>query len=1493
MMTVHKLSAGDGYTYYVRETASADVRRPADKELGDYYLESGNPPGVWMGGGIESLGMSGEVTEAQMKALFGEGMHPDRDRMVADRIAAGDSAKKAIRAAKLGRAYYRYNQVDTAFGRRLAEEMETFARLNHREPDAAERAQLRGKAGAVTFREEHGRGPASKEELGQWISNQEQAKTNQAVAGYDLVFKPEPGINALWSLGDAGVQRAIEEEHLGAITDTLQWLEQHAVMTRTGVNGIAQEDIVGGLVATRWRHYENRSGDAMLHDHVVVANKVKGADGKWRSIDGTLLHHMAVAASEHYNARVLERTCTRLGLRATAREVTPGKRPVMSIAGIPEELIQLQSTRGADIKRRTGELVEEYRRTHRREPSAKKMYAIAKQAAQDGRPDKKKAEPLTVLRARWRDQAVETLGRKRVDTLLHSAREAARKMQPGRAAAAHVDLDAAARQVLDVVSEERSVWGRRQVLAEAQRWVTRTFKGAEPDRDLVDRITDQVLTDGSVEITPPDPNPQFAPLQRADGTSVYRHRETELYTSTEVLAAEDRIVAAARTSVIPAVTRETYEHVEDAYQQAHPDRPLDAGQRAMARTFATSERLVEVAIGPAGAGKTTSMRVAADAVRASGGRVIGLGPSARAAAELSDGIDAPAYTLHEWLGARERFRAGRRTAPEFQLNPGDVIVVDEAGMAGTRRLARVVDEAATAGAVVRLVGDPYQLAAVEAGGALRLLANEVGAVELEAVHRFADPQEAAASLVLRNGETEHAWDWYLAQHRIVAGDREEMLHQIFADWQQDQTEGRSAMMMADDNDTVAQLNARAQAWRAGNGELDMSRRVALRDGLQAHPGDLVVTRRNARKNTLHRGRDFVKNGDQWQVLKVRRNGDLVVKHTAHRGRTTLPAAYVERYVEMGYASTGHRGQGATVDTGSGLFTRSTTREAAYVQTTRGRLTNRIYLVLEKGERMRDVLAAIARNTQASLSARETIRAEQNRAWNIGTLAAQYTDVHDRATSLRYQNLARTMLGQHAEHLLAEDAWPAVVRALRDIERAGFAPEKLLTDAYHQRDFGDAEDAAAVLSWRLDVRRTEAEETQNRLAQHPPARPLADLTDAQLQRLADRAATRRSAALDTLRRADARLAGQPQPVTADGEVHSAWPHRTFGDLTRRQLSDAIAQARRDGRIAGIEGNRDTAREAAEDLHALRSEQVLRASMSRLQRAREDWQREPGTGRAHTSRQPVEATRKEMLTAPHEQRQAELQLQRAEVIHQRVSAEQRLRTVLPQPVAAVPEHGETVPQWLAPRDVERDAHTPTPWRSHLSQRRQVLAERLAQTGRDLAADPPSWTRPLGPVPAPDTDLRQTWERTAALADAWRTRHQIRPGETGLGPRPNGQQDAAAWDDLHEQIAATGRRTRATEAAAVRGAALTERQPEREPEDGRFEDRHEARSRAMADLRARLSRGRGDRGEPAQTGPQRPTPRQPGGREDEHQAAARRTREERERHQRDERGRGGPAR
>jgi len=306
VMTVHKLTAGDGYTYLTRQVASADERRARRQSLADYYVARGNPPGVWAGRGAGQLGVAGtEVSEAQMKALFGEGRHPDG-------------------VQKLGAAYPVYANL-APYAQRVAERMAEFASLNGRPPSAAERNRI----AAVEAR-----------------------RGRRAVAGFDLVFTPVKSASVLWALGGVEVRAAVEDAHHEAVTTTIAWLEQHAAFTRVGRGGLAQIDITG-LICAMFDHRESRAGDPDLHTHVAVANKVCGVDGKWRSLDARGLYALGVAASERYNTRFEDALACRLGVEFVER---PGGsrdlRPVREIDGVPVELIRHFSRRRAAIEDR-------------------------------------------------------------------------------------------------------------------------------------------------------------------------------------------------------------------------------------------------------------------------------------------------------------------------------------------------------------------------------------------------------------------------------------------------------------------------------------------------------------------------------------------------------------------------------------------------------------------------------------------------------------------------------------------------------------------------------------------------------------------------------------------------------------------------------------------------------------------------------------------------------------------------------------------------------------------------------------------------------------------------------------------------------------------------------------------------------------------------------------------------------------------------------------
>lgn len=1331
MMTLHKLSAGDGYTYYTNEVASADELRQGGRELGDYYTVDGNPPGQWIGNGVATLGVSGEVTEAQMKALYGMGLHPEYERIVAEGIADGLKPKAAAAKAKLGRAYYQYSRVPPELAQKIQSSFADFERINHRPADADERRIIRAKVGAISFREAKGRDARDSEELGKYITAATKAP-QQAVAGYDLVFAPPKSVSTLWALADDETRQAIEKAHEGAIRDTLSYLEREAVATRSGVNGVAQIDVESGLIATKFRHYDSRNGDPQLHDHVVLANKVQGVDGKWRTIDGSLLYKMNVASSEFYNQHVMGNLKTALGIEVVEREVTPGKRPVMEIAGVDPRLTKLQSSRSADIKSTLNDLTASYIARNGKEPDQKTRIALAQQATLETRPAKKSARSLAELRNEWRDDAIRAVGVEAVEGIMTAVKGAVgHSVTPEP-----LGVEAAAQAVIGTISEQRGAWGRHHVEAETRRYISHQQQGAPVPEATVAAIVDTALGGHSLRITPPGVHGAFEPLTRADGSSIYEHRGTVLYTSEKVLYAEDRLLSAARTRVIPAASAESF----DRALAAHTG-PLDAGQRRLAQAFATSDKLLLVGTGPAGAGKTTALRLAANTIREAGGHVIGLAPSAKAAAVMGEEIEAPAHTIDALLLSYEHGTDGQPIHPEMALKPGDVLIVDEAGMAGTSNLANVVILAEQKGALVRFIGDTRQLSAVQSGGALRAIESDVGSVALEEVHRFTTAGEAEASLLLREPTPAEAdpFHFYKEQGRITAGSEEHVIGAVFAAWQHDTAAGKNSVMIAADNTTVAELNARAQAYRFQTGEVGGSENVQLRDGLQAHTGDLVVTRKNKRALTLNRGKDWVKNNDLWIVDGINDDGSLTVQHTTHQGKTTLPADYVASHTELGYASTVHRSQGITADTTHAMITEQTSRELAYVALTRGREKNSAYVVTEDGQHLDEVLATVANAYDSNLSAHEMIRAEQDQANSALTLSAQYVDVDDKAETLRAAAIVREVMGPAAEKVIASDSFGAVAAALRHGEACGWDPARLLGASAGQRSLEDAEDVGAVLSWRME----NTIERGRALAAAPTThqRELAPLPDDRVRSMLAEATAEKNAAAGRLAMFDDRA-----------KSPSDWQHRAYGHLSENDLHSRIAAQRNETRT--LQAGEDP-RQAFATLRRLEAEQTTRARQDERQRAQEGIERGENTVKPQ-----FKAT---TVTAPG----LIADVKRARAMEAYFQAEIRLRGQLPGEPATTTPAPDTLPEWVAPSRTLQDPHVPQHWREELAERRTFLEGRMNERGAALATTPPLWAKPLGTVPSTEAGY-QRWTKLVAETELYRQRHNIPETETAILPR-----------------------------------------------------------------------------------------------------------------------------
>lgn len=987
-MTMHRLTAGSGYQYLMRSTASGDCDRSAASDLTTYYTASGNPPGRWYGRGLVGLADGGpdegaHVTEEQMANLYGEGKDP----------RTGTS---------LGRPYPRH----TPAAERIARQV------------AALPADLTGDARDAAVAT---------------ITRVELAKrTPTAVAGFDLTFTATKSVSTLWAVADGGTRAAVLAAHRAAVGQALAFLEDSAAFTRTGTSGCRQHK-VSGLIAAGFDHWDSRAGDPNLHTHLVVANKVQGPDGAWLSVDSRALHRAVVMVSELYDDLLADEVARRLPVRFGWRHRGPRRSPAFELDGVDDALMTEFSSRATQIDEAMTGVLAEFYATHGRGPNRIEIVRLRQRVTRSVRP-KKHVTPLADLMTLWRARATERSGKTPAE-LTAAVLRASQVAPLGCDRVPALVVDRLAEHTLEQVMTRRSTWTRWNVMAEAAR-ATRAIRMTGPaDRvALLERVTDAALR-SCTSLQAPDPLVVPARYTRPDGTSQFTRVDEGRYTHHQVLDAEARLLDAA--------TRETDAPTTAAWlAKAVTSRPihrtdgrtvtLAQDQATAVEHIASSTRLLNVLVGPAGTGKTTTLAALKFAWEQGHGRgsVVGLAPSATAAAELGHALGIACENTAKWLyestgpGAQRRTellarlhteragatgldqRARLRTidtaiatlaaqGERFRLRPGQLLIVDEASLAGTFALDALTAQASEAGAKLLLVGDHKQLSAVDAGGAFHLLAERGRPATLTSLWRFTHPWEAAATLRLRTGDA-RVIDDYADHDRISAGPAEAMCEDAYTAWQTDTERGASAILIASDSRTVDVLNTRAHNDRVTDG-LVTPAGVTTSTGTEigVGVGDHVITRVNDRRLRTPNG--HVRNGDLWQVTAIAPDGALTVVPLSRRNRAAsaradevvLPAPYAAHHVELGYATTTHRAQGVTVDRAHVLAGPGMVRENLYVAMTRGRHDNHVYLALDTidaacdyppehqiSQGGRDALEAILTAPGAELSATEMIAASQ-------------------------------------------------------------------------------------------------------------------------------------------------------------------------------------------------------------------------------------------------------------------------------------------------------------------------------------------------------------------------------------------------------------------------------------------------------------------------------------------------------------------------------------
>lgn len=1025
------MSAGDGYKYLLRTVAAGDGNRSLSTPLTRYYNAEGTPPGRWMGSGLPALGTgqvtSGdEVSEAQLQLLVGMGRDP-------------------VTGAPLGRAYPVYKTVT----QRIEERTATLDQ--HLDPAA------RARAIAAIEAEEAERG------------------TRRAVAGFDFTFSIPKFASVLWAVADAGTQSLIAQAHHDAVADMIAFMEREVAATRTGTTAgdgaVAQVD-VRGVIATAYDHYDSRAGDSHLHTHVVISNKVQTVlDGKWRSLDSRPMHGATVTLSELHEAVFADHLARMLGVEWEARARGRDRNPAWAITGVPEELVAEFSTRARHIDEVTDRLIDTYVAGHGRRPSAATIMKLRAQATLSTRPEKT-VHSLADLTAAWRNRATAVLGQDATGW----ARRVVANEQPLLLRADDISLDvvrAIGENVVAAVGEKRSTWRRWNLTAEAARQTMDYRFATTQDREAIVALVVDAAEAVSLRLTPFELASSPAAFRRPDATSVFRPKNSTIYSSHQLLDAEDRLLERSHDTTGPTVGLRTMERI--ARRPDSDGRVLGEDQSDALVRIAVSGRVLDVLVGPAGAGKTTAMNALRRAweTEHGAGSVVGLAPSAGAAQVLAEDLGIATENTAKW------WQSHQTTGATF--NAGQLVIVDEASLAGTLSLDRITRLAAEDGAKVLLVGDHAQLQAVDAGGSFGLLVHDRGdAPELVDVHRFTHAWEKTASLDLRHGRTD-VIDSYDAHGRIHDGETEEMIDSAYTAWRADLLAGKATVLVSDSNESVTALNTRARTDLILDGAVRGPREVDLHDGTRAATGDVVITRRNDRR--LRAGRGWVRNGDRWNVMDVRDDGSIALQRAGAKWGATVivPADYVAEHVELGYAVTSYRAQGITTDTAHVLVDSAMTRENLYVAMTRGRDANIAYVVDQPdtahdiphpGDNQaatgRSVLYGVLKHTGAELSAHETIAAEQETWRSIAQLTAEYETIaaaaqHDRwATLIQNSGLTDTQ----AADVLASDAFGPLTAELRRAEANHHDVDVLLPKLVRARRLDNADDVAAVLHHRV-------------------------------------------------------------------------------------------------------------------------------------------------------------------------------------------------------------------------------------------------------------------------------------------------------------------------------------------------------------------------------------------------------------------------------------------
>lgn len=748
--------------------------------------------------------------------------------------------------------------------------------------------------------------------------------------GWDLTFSVPKSVSVLWSQAPEGRRATIEDAHFAAVKAALSYLEETAAVARRGRGGTLLEP--AELVAATFEHGTSRAQDPQLHTHCLVMASARRADGSWSQLHSRPLYEHKMAAGALY----------RLALANSLRELGVELRPEgtwFEAKHVPEQLSEAFSKRRTEIEELLSTLGVSGAR------ASERLAVTSRQV--------KEHVARGPLFSRWQAEAGE----------LHFGEAEASSLFAKQPLPTRTLSEDTLREALKELTDTETTFTERSLLLRVAEKVQ--AEGVSPG---------EVLSKVRAFLARSE---QVAQLAVGEETSPV-YTDASLYKAEEDLFLIAEKLHSRNSHGVPKKVAEKLSYCLNGEQRAALEHMTGAGG-------------LKLVSGLAGTGKTYTLDAARMAWERAGYTVRGATLWGRAAAELEQTAGIKSSTIESLLYRLEpslkrtllhharmllREAAGRPTwkLASFPLNKHTVLVIDEAGVVGSRHLSRILFRAERAGAKVVLVGDPHQLQSIDSGGGFHALIDRFGGARLTQIVR----QEAAwmrkAVHDFVQGDAKSALARYVLADRLhIEQTREAAMHALVFAWKKECTEKLSeTLILAGTNKETDELNRRAQAARSG----ELGAAFHHKKGTFFEGDRVLFTAKQYRLGVLNGDFGTVEavNGNRIGVLldrqKITEDGLRDIRVVLREKDLTVRAFGRKRdLLRLGYATTVHRAQGSTVDRSfvlAGGWMQD--KEMAYVQMSRAREHTRIFCDQPTaGEDLSELARAMSRSREKRLA----------------------------------------------------------------------------------------------------------------------------------------------------------------------------------------------------------------------------------------------------------------------------------------------------------------------------------------------------------------------------------------------------------------------------------------------------------------------------------------------------------------------------------------------